>query len=94
MEPPPGLSWLIVGGESGPKARPMDLAWARSLVEQGRAASVPVFVKQLGRRPIVDHAALGDPPSTYYLCLRDSHGGDPEEWPEDLRVREFPDGAR
>lgn len=42
----PSIDWLIVGGESGPKARPMDLAWARSLVAQGRAAGVPVFVKQ------------------------------------------------
>lgn len=43
-----GLDWVIVGGESGPGARPMQLGWARSLVEQCRAASVPVFVKQLG----------------------------------------------
>jgi len=40
------LHWVIVGGESGPGARPMDLAWARSLIEQCRAARVPVFVKQ------------------------------------------------
>jgi protein gp37 len=40
------LDWVIVGGESGPDARPMELDWARSLVEQCRAARVPVFVKQ------------------------------------------------
>lgn len=45
---PSGLSWLIVGGESGPGARPLDLIWAQTLVEQCRAASVAVFVKQLG----------------------------------------------
>jgi protein gp37 len=42
----PSLSWIIVGGESGPGARPMELDWARSLVEQCRDAGVPVFVKQ------------------------------------------------
>jgi protein gp37 len=42
------FDWVIAGGESGPGARPMDLAWARSLVEQCQTAGVPVFVKQLG----------------------------------------------
>jgi protein gp37 len=44
----PPLSWVIVGGESGPGSRPFDLAWARSIVSQCTAAGVPVFVKQLG----------------------------------------------
>lgn len=41
-----GIHWVIVGGESGPKRRPFEIAWLRSVVEQCRAASVPVFVKQ------------------------------------------------
>jgi protein gp37 len=45
-EPP--VAWVIIGGESGPGARPMDLDWARSLIEQCRDADVAVFVKQLG----------------------------------------------
>jgi len=45
------LDWLVVGGESGPGARPFDLAWARSAIAQCRAAGVPVFVKQLGSQP-------------------------------------------
>ena len=45
--------WVIVGGESGAKARPMDLAWARSIVQQCKAASVAVFVKQAGAFPLV-----------------------------------------
>lgn len=40
------LHWLIVGGESGPKARPCNVEWIRSLVGQGKAAGVPLFVKQ------------------------------------------------
>jgi len=43
-----GIDWVIVGGESGPHARPMDLAWARSLRSQCRAHGVPFFLKQLG----------------------------------------------
>ena len=47
-----GLNWLVVGGESGPGFRPMDLAWLVDTVEQCRAAGVPLFVKQdSGRRP-------------------------------------------
>lgn len=44
----PGISWVIVGGESGQKARPMQLAWARSLRDQCQAAGVSYFCKQLG----------------------------------------------
>jgi protein gp37 len=40
--------WVIVGGESGPGARPMRESWAINLVEQCANAAVPVFVKQLG----------------------------------------------
>ena len=43
-----GLHWVIVGGESGPCARPMHPAWARSLRDQCVAASVPFFFKQWG----------------------------------------------
>lgn len=43
------IDWLIIGGESGPGARPFDNEWARSAVRQCRAAGVPAFVKQLAR---------------------------------------------
>lgn len=46
------LDWVIFGGESGPWARPCDIAWIRAGVEQCRAAGVPVFVKQLGAKVI------------------------------------------
>lgn len=48
----PSLDWVIVGGESGAVARPFELSWCRSVVEQCQAAGVPVFVKQLGRWPL------------------------------------------
>jgi protein gp37 len=43
-----GIQWVIVGGESGPGARPMDAAWVRSLRDQCAAAAVPFFFKQWG----------------------------------------------
>jgi protein gp37 len=45
----PQLDWVIVGGESGPHARPMHPDWARSLRDQCQAAGVPFFFKQWGQ---------------------------------------------
>lgn len=84
-----GLGWVIVGGESGNGARPMDLAWARRIVEDCKRAHVPVFVKQLGREPMRDRWSDGD---WARLPLANRKGNDPTEWPADLRVREMPRG--
>ena len=43
-----GISWVIVGGESGPGARPMDAAWVRSVHAQCQKADVAFFFKQWG----------------------------------------------
>ena len=43
-----GIDWVIVGGESGPRARPMDPAWVREIRDQSVAARVPFFFKQWG----------------------------------------------
>ena len=43
-----GINWVIVGGESGPRARPMDPSWATSIRDQCRAAGVAFFFKQWG----------------------------------------------
>lgn len=42
-----GIDWVIVGGESGPHARPCNVEWVRSLKDQCKAAAVPCFVKQI-----------------------------------------------
>lgn len=42
------MSWVIVGGESGPRARPMQRSWALSILRQCRAAGVRFFFKQWG----------------------------------------------
>lgn len=47
-EKPAMLDWVVVGGESGPKARPMHPAWARDLRDQCAAAGVPFLFKQWG----------------------------------------------
>lgn len=43
-----GIHWVIVGGESGPRARPMLVEWAREVRDQCNAAKVPFFFKQWG----------------------------------------------
>jgi protein gp37 len=48
-----GVDWVICGGESGPGARMMKPAWARSIRDQCAAAGVSFFMKQMtGRAPI------------------------------------------
>ncbi len=84
------LNWIIVGGESGPKARPCEVAWIRNVVQQCQAAGVPCFVKQLGAQPIAGGQVIGQQFVTNNLYLRDRKGGDISEFPADLQVREFP----
>jgi len=89
-KPTQAVQWLICGGESGPNARPFKVEWARSLREQCRKGGVPFFLKQLGAKPCTDN--FGGPfRAGGFFKLKDSHGGDPSEWPEDLRVRELPE---
>jgi len=87
-----GIDWIICGGESGPGARPFDVAWARQTIAQCRDAGVACFVKQLGARPFSQpvYAADGTIAGGVVMDLRHRAGADPDEWPEDLRVREFP----
>lgn len=93
-----GIGWVIVGGESGQKARRFNVRWARNIVRQCRDAGVPVFVKQLGRH-VIDRndAGFEDGYRTDFqgadvrVHLRDKKGGDQMEWPPDLRVRQWPD---
>jgi protein gp37 len=102
----PKLDWVIVGGESGHGARPCYVHWVRSIVGQCKAAGVPVFVKQLGADPrdaAAQRDDMGardvwpagwmptiDGTRVWRPDLTSRKGGDMAEWPEDLRVREFP----
>jgi protein gp37 len=85
-----GLDWVIVGGESGNSARPFDITWARNVIRQCKHAGCACFVKQLGKHPYPGRLGNGRMPD---LALRDGHGGEMTEWPEDLQVREFPGSA-
>jgi protein gp37 len=82
------VDWVIAGGESGKGARPCNVEWITAIVADCDLNSVACFVKQLGALAVdceLD-VAIGGP----RLPLRNRHGGDPAEWPEELRVREFP----
>lgn len=107
-----GIDWVILGGESGDKARPCATEWIRHGIRQCRKFGIAPFVKQLGSVPMMDesswHAIANAGPApllraskaTYMpagfvpLALNDRKGGDWMEWPDDLRVREFPVVAR
>lgn len=52
------LNWAIVGGESGPGARPMHPDWARSLRDQCQAAGVPFFMKQMTKKEAIPNDLL------------------------------------
>lgn len=82
------LGWGIVGGESGPQARPCDLAWIESTVDQFQAAGVPLFVKQVGSRS--GYQRMDSWHDRTNLGPKNAKGGDWEDWPEKIRVREFP----
>lgn len=93
------IDWVIVGGESGPGARPLDIEWIRTILAQCTEAQVPVFVKQLGAQP----GFKGEPGSFHHYdepsglfikALDDKKGGNPDEWPDDLRVRQYPKETR
>ncbi len=73
-----GIDWLIVGGESGPDARPLDLSWALELAAACDRTSTAFFVKQLV-------TVLGRE-----LGSRDRKGGDFGVFPSKLRRREMP----
>ena len=85
-----GIAWVVVGGESGSGARACNEDWIRSIVQQCQSARVPAFVKQMGSNSQDDLVEGTD----WRRVYRDRAGGDPAEWPEDLRVREYPEVGR
>lgn len=80
------VDWVIIGGESGNETgkyryRPCELEWIEYIVDSYKdhlMNDVAIFVKQLGT-----HLAK-------QMGLKDRHGGNIDEWPEHLRIREFP----
>ncbi len=81
------VNWVIVGGESDQNnhpARPFDLAWPRKIIKIASETRTAVFVKQLGSYPVENGLRIE---------LDDHHGGDWNEWPTDLRIRQMPFGC-
>ena len=93
------LDWIVVGGESGPNARPMEAEWVRKIKYECEEASTPIFVKQLGAAysdPVdgIAGASLKIPEEVIDLLkrrLKHRSGADMDEWPEDLKIREWPE---
>lgn len=73
--------WVIVGGESGPKARPMDIRWADLLLQRCSAAGAKTFMKQLGAKPQKGGEAY---------TQSSGKGAQMIEWPRSLRTRQMP----
>lgn len=86
------IDWVIVGGESGDRARPCHVQWISNIITQCAAQGVACFVKQLGADPrdgsLCCHGCSHEGP--HPLKLIHKKGGDIYDWPEQLRVREFP----
>jgi len=81
------LDWIIIGGESGNDSgkyryRPLELDSIESILDCLSQEKVKIFVKQLGTH------------LSKKMGLKDRHGGDLDEWPENIRVREFPEVIR
>jgi protein gp37 len=87
------LDWVIVGGESGLGARAFLTEWGQRIVRDCRDTGVACFVKQLGSNPRERGDVIGDTgfQALPLMRLKDRKGGDPNEWPEDLRVRQMPE---
>src|SRR5690606_9421890 len=82
-----GVDWVIVGGESGPKARPCDVQWILRIVKQCKRAAVPVFVKQLGAF-VVDRDDVGFEADLSVWADGPDAGQptDPRAWPRPVDV--------
>ena len=74
-----GVDWVIIGGESGTDARPLDLSWVRDVRDKCEAMGVHLFVKQLGTAWSLQEGHGR------------THGGDIDLWPQDLRIRRMPE---
>ncbi len=82
------IDWAIFGGESGAGARQCVIDWIRKAVKRCRMFNVAPYVKQLGKFAV--DCLVTNRQFATSLGLKDEKGGDPAEWPADLRVREFP----
>lgn len=76
------LKWVIIGGESGPNARPFHVEWAIPVMEWAKSHSIPIFFKQMGRVNTLDGVVIDPSPK----------GNDYGCWPREYRLQQFPPG--
>lgn len=98
--PMDGISWVLMGGESGPRARGCDEAWLLEILAQVVAAGAVPFVKQLGAKPYRDPQPTGNfrthegrrqfEMRATPIAISNKKGSNPDDWHPDLRVRRYP----
>lgn len=76
------IQWIVIGGESGPNARPFQVEWAIPVIEWAKANNIAIFFKQMGRHNALDGVVL-DP---------SSKGNNYDCWPREYRLQQFPSG--
>jgi hypothetical protein len=91
------ITWCIAGGESGSNARPCNVEWIRAIVQDCEEYGCACFVKQLGAKPVCDCSVAVESFSAnccqhFPYPIRDKKGGKISEWPEDLRIQQWPKG--
>lgn len=91
------VDWVICGAESGAGARLFFFSWAHHVLRACAVAGVPFFMKQVGANPATTSieglprgSAYKDVGKNTLVRMKERAGADPEEWPEFLRVRQFP----
>lgn len=77
----PHIDWVIQGGESGPLAHEFHVEWAEAMIAQCQREEVPYFLKQLGSNVVSKGKQR---------TFSHSHGGNWDEWPKSIRVRQLP----
>jgi protein gp37 len=88
----PKLDLCITGGESGPKARPCNVAWLLGIIDQCQAMDTACFVKQMGSYSVrIDSQDAIEGPVQKRMHWQDRKGADPNEWPAQWRIQQFPE---
>lgn len=86
-----GIDWAIFGGESGRNdATPTNMEWLLNGAKAAAHAGARVFMKQIGTRPYFRAWIEGRGVQDVGFRIKDSHGGDWREWPQELRIRQMP----
>jgi len=90
-----GIDWVITGGESGGNARTFNADWARLLRDKCKKDNVAFFYKQNGSKAlsgdfVITNSVRWPADKDHANPYRDVQGKNPENFPADLRVREWP----